>query len=318
MRAIRVLSIGIAAAHTAGAQSIATADSLFLLGSLERAESLYYGAARARPHDPAARWGLARYLAGRGASRVAVTLFEEALRFGGDSSLIAADLAPLYLGLWKYRSLLGLRPSVVGAAERERARWLEAHPTRVIAPDSLITVLYQPSADRNGHLGRMPIRINGRTIDALIAVNTSGVVVSDSVATATRLRKFAGRSSSRGAAGALDDIGAADSIGMGRLTFFNFPARVSQMTTPAIIGTDVLAKLAPTFDPGTGRMLLRVSGSVPSGLPGDRFPTWTTTTDVKLLQAGGWISIAQSQIVEMLGVRVWTLDAKRGQIVLSR
>ena len=317
MRAIRVLSIGIVAARTVGAQSVATADSLFQRGILDRAESLYYGVARLRPHDPSARSGLARYLAGRGSARLAVTLFEEALRFGGDSTQISADLAPLYLGLWQYRSLLGLRPSVVSLAERERARWLGSHPTRLRAPDSLITVFYQPLADNTGRLGRMSMRINGRTVDAVISVTTNGIVLSDSVATATRLRRFAGHYA-RGGASSLDDIAAADSIGLGRLTLTNFPARVSQMSTPAIIGADVLGKLAPTFDPATGRMVLRVNGSVPSGLPGDRFPTWSTTTDLKLLQTGGWISIAQPQIVQMLVGRVWTLDAKRGQIVLSR
>jgi len=317
IRAVRVLLIGVATAHTTGAQSIATADSLFQRGILDRAESLYYGAARLRPRDPTARLGLARYLAGRGSARTAVTLFEEALRFGGDTTQISADLAPLYLGLWQYRSLLGLRLSAVSVAERERARWLGAHPTRLIAPDSLITVFYQPLAENNGRLGRMAIRVNGRIVEAVIAVTTSGVVLSDSVATATRLRRFAG-GYGRGAPSSLDDIATADSISMGRLTLTNFPARVSQMSTPAIIGTDVLGKLAPTFDPGTGRMVLRVSGSVPSGLPGDRFPTWSTTTDLKVLQTGGWMSVAQPQIAQMLVGRVWTLDAKRGQIVLSR
>jgi len=317
--AIPIFVIGIAAANTAGAQSIlATADSLMQRGILQRAESLYYDAARRRPHDPAARSGLARYLAGRGKSRVAVTLFEEAMRFGGDSTLIGADLAPLYLGLWEYRSLLGLQPAVVGGAERDRALWLQSHPTRKIAPDSLITVFYQPSPDSYGHLGRMVIRINGGMVDALIAVNTSGIVVSDSVATATRLRRFAARATVRGAFPTLDDAAVVDSIGLGHLTLTNFPARVAQMSTPAIIGADVLGRLAPTFDPGTGRMVLRVSGSVPSSLPGDRFPTWSSATDLKLLQGGGWISVAQRQIAQMLGGRVWTLDAKSGQIVLSR
>jgi hypothetical protein len=319
IRAIPAMLIGITAAHTAGAQSVvATADSLLQRGVLERAESLYYDAARLRPRDPAARSGLARYLAGRGKSRVAVTLYEEAMRFGGDSTSIGADLAPLYLGLWQYRSLLGLQPAVVGGAERDRARWLQSHPTRMIAPDSLITVFYQPSPDSNGRLGRMTIRINGRSVDALIAVNTSGIVVSDSVATATRLRRFTARPTARAAYATLDDVAAADSIGLGRLTFTNFPARVAQMSTPAIIGTDVLGRLAPTFDPGTGRMVLRVSGSVPSSLPGDRFPTWSSATDLKLLQGGDWISVGQRQIAQMLGGRVWTLDAKSGQIVLSR
>ena len=301
----------IASVQTATAQSVATADSLLRRGSLERAESLYYAAAKARPHDPTARWGLGRYLAGRGATKVGVTLMEEAMRFGGDSTRVGSDLEPLYLALWDYKAMLNLRAAVVAGAERERARWLESHPTRLVAPDSVVTVLYNADAD-SGYLGRIPIRINGRTVEAVIGV-TSGLVLSDSTATAVRARRFAGAP-----AAGTGSIAAVDSLGIGRLAFMNLPARVASIRAPAIIGLDVLGKLAPTFDPKASRMTLRVNGSVPGGGLGDRFPTWSTTNDVQLLQAGGWISVVRPPVSELLGERLWTLDAKRGHLIFGR
>ncbi|HEY9228130.1 MAG TPA: tetratricopeptide repeat protein, partial [Gemmatimonadaceae bacterium] len=96
-RALCAALLGFVLAPAARAQSVAVADSLLRRGSLQRAESLYYAAVRVRPRDPNARLALGRFLAGRGASRVAVTLLEEAVQFGGTAAPIAVDLAPLYL-----------------------------------------------------------------------------------------------------------------------------------------------------------------------------------------------------------------------------
>ena len=101
-------------------------------GALQRAESLYYAAARAHPRDPAARWALGRYLVARGAPRVGMTLFEEAIQFGGDASKIGADLAPVYLSLGEYQKLSALRAAPIpkrsaserGGSCRIRRRWL--------------------------------------------------------------------------------------------------------------------------------------------------------------------------------------------------
>ena len=312
IRSIRFALIA-AAVGAAGAQSPSNADSLLRRGSLERAESEYYAAARVRPHDPGARSGLGRYVAGRGATKVGVTLLEEALRFGGDSAAIGAELVPLYLHLWEYSALLELPSSVVDAAERERARWLEAHPTRLVSPDAELAVSYRASAD-SGYLGRIPIRVNGRTVEALIAP-TGGLAVSDSMAAATRIRRYASRPARGAPAGA---IGAADSVGIGRLAFVNLPVKVGASNLPAVVGLDLLGKLAPSFDPKLGRVTLRASGAAPRGGPGDPLPALVSTTDLRLLQGGGWISVAQPPVSRLLAERSWTYDAKRGLIVLSR
>jgi Flp pilus assembly protein TadD len=80
-----VAAFAIAAPRDSGAQASRTADSLLNAGAVARAESLYYAAIRARPRDPMARWALGRYLAERGALRVAATLLEEADQFCGDA-----------------------------------------------------------------------------------------------------------------------------------------------------------------------------------------------------------------------------------------
>src|SRR5207245_2107475 len=112
-----------------------------------------------------------------------------ALRFGGEPSLISPELAPLYLALGDYHALATLPSWPLSPGEKERARWLEAHPTRLIAPDSVIVASYRASV-AGAPLGHLPIRVNGRTLDAVIDAGTRGVVISDSVATAARPRRF--------------------------------------------------------------------------------------------------------------------------------
>ena len=110
---------------TAHGQSIRVADSLLQSGSLARADSLFYAAARVRPRDPIARWALGRYLVARGATRVGATLFEESLRFGGEPSIAGRDLVPVYLAIGEFRPLA--RSAIATPAERARARWLASH-----------------------------------------------------------------------------------------------------------------------------------------------------------------------------------------------
>jgi hypothetical protein len=291
------------------------ADSLLRAGAWMRAESLYYAAARARPRDPAARMGLGRYLAARGATRVAVTLFEEALQFGGDAPTIAAELAPLYLALGEYQALAALPAASLSSAERARAKWLEEHPTRLIAPDSVMTVGYRESTD--GYVGRMPIRINGRTVDAAIDVRALGVTVSDSFATATRIRRFP-TAPARGARVA-NVPAAADSLAIGRLAWTNMPVRIDTLSVPVVLGFDVLARLAPTFDPRGDRVTLRIGGARrPISPPGaTALTTLIQRSDIVVSQAGGWLSLRSPAIARLLAEHRWTFDNRRGQLIVE-
>jgi hypothetical protein len=303
----------VALASISRAQSNRVADSLLALGRLDRAESLYYAAVRVRPRDPQARWALGRFLAERGAQRVAVTLFEESLQFGGDAATISPDLAPLYLSLGDYHALAALPSSPLTSGERSRAVWLESHPTRLVAPDSVLTAILKSSGDST-YIARVPLRVNGHVVDAFIDAATHGIVLSDSMAGTSKAHMFV----EKDARGRSTFAGAADSIGIGRLVMTNAPVTVAPITVAAIVGLDALARFAPTLDLRAGRLTLRVSGS-PERMPASAtiLSTLAKPTDWLVLQANGWISMRDPSIGRLLREHRWTLDAKRGQIVLE-
>lgn len=306
-------ALSAAVVSTARAQSVRAADSLLERGRLDRAESLYYAATRVRPRDPVARAALGRYLAERGAQRVAVTLFEEALQFGGDAPAISAELAPLYLTLGDYHALAALPSSSLSTGEKARATWLDAHPTRVIAPDSVLTASYRSTGD-SLYLGRLPIRVNGHVVEAVIEPSRHGLVLSDSAAGASHLRMFVEKSQTRerGVYAA-----AADSIGIGRLVITNAPVSVAPIKVPAIIGLGELARFAPTFDARAGRVTLHVSGSLEAPASAMILSTLAKPSEWFVLQANGWLSLRDTAIARLLRERRWTLDAKHGQLIIE-
>jgi len=294
------------------------ADSLLNAGALQRAESAYYADAQARPRDPVARWALGKYLVSRGAPRVGVTLFEEALQFGGDASIVNAELAPAYLTLGEYHKLSALKASPLSAAERERARWLVARSTRLIAPDSISTLPYRKPSDTTS-LGRVVIRVNGRTLDATITVREHGIVITDTASVAKRLRTFKPAGARASSSGAIPAV--ADSIGLGQISLADYPVSVQPLANKqqALIGLDVLARFAPTVDPNAERLTLHTAGTVSRTTSGaDELPTLLTRNDLRVLRAGGWISVGQPQILRMLTTRRWTFDARRGQLTIER
>jgi len=310
---IAVVSLAVAVSTAAHAQSLHVADSLLERGRLDRAESLYYAAVRARPRDPVAREALGRYLAARGAQRVAVTLFEEALQFGGPPAIVSADLAPLYLELGDYHALGSLPSSPLSAGEKARVAWLQAHPTRVVAPDSTITASFRGLTE--GYIGRIPIRVNSHIVEALVDVSSRGITISDSMATAAKVHTFADKQSPN-AVGAV--AGAADSIGIGRLSIMNSPLTIAPIKVPALIGLDMLGRFAATFDASAQRVTLRVSGTlIPPSSSATVLSTLAKPSDWLVLQANGWTSLREPAIAKLLHDHRWSLDAKRGQIVIE-
>lgn len=309
---IGILTIVGANAAEARAQT-SLADSLLGRGDLDRAESAYYAAVRARPHDPVARLNLGRFLAERGAPRVAATLMEEALQFGGEPHAIASDLAPIYLRIGDYRGLATVSAPALSPAEMARARWLLTHPTRVVAPDTALMMVFQQAIEPSGVLGHLPIRVEGRTLQAAVSTRVRGIVVSDT-SVARRLQRFGESSDGRSAVMAV-----ADSVGFGRLSIMNVPITVEPLASaPAVVGIDVLAPFAPTFDPRASRTTLRSPGSVaPAGRGAIVFPTLMTRDDFKILQAGGWASISTVQVARMLERHAWIYDSRRGEIVVE-
>jgi hypothetical protein len=86
-----------------------------------------------------------------------------------------------------------------------------------------------------------------------------------------------------------------------------------------MIGLDVVGRFAPTFDPHTSRVTLHTSGRVDARLKNaSGVATRLTANDLLVLQGGGWVSATQPRMARVLSERRWTLDAKRGQIIIEQ
>lgn len=273
-------------------------------GTVTQTESALYDAVRARPRDPAARVALGRYLLSRGATRVGMTLLEEAIKFGGDAAAIEPDLARAYLDAGEYKSLASL--GSLSPAEHDRAAWFAAHESRTLSPDSILQVPLRSASDGAGVID---LRIDGQSIPATVSASVSGIVISDTAAVAKTLHRFGASSAA-----------AADSIGIGGLSVSNVPLAIAKIDggQAAIVGLDFLGRYVPTFDARAGQVTLRV-GMTRVPLPaGVKYITWSTPTDLQVLQSGGWISVTRPSMARELRDHRWTFDARGGVLVVER
>lgn len=290
------------------------ADSLLASGRVTTAESAYYAASSARPRDAIARAALGRYLASRGALRPGAILLEEARLFGGDSVSIARSLAPIYNSLGDYRALSVLPASPLSPIEQERARWLVSHPPVLEFPDSVDTLHYKPLADGSG-IGTISIGIGDRRIDAVIDAAISGVVLRGRQAK----RREGVHSFGEDSTGV---VAVVNELHLGDVTLSNVPARLdlgagAKPASGASIGLDVLRRLAPTFDASTQTITLRRSGQVALSTFGSRAPMLFDAQGLRILLDGRWEASASRASEALLSTRRWTLDAKRGAIILQ-
>lgn len=321
MRRRRFTIVGmlvLAAARSVAAQSdIRAADSLLARGQLDRAESMYYAATRARPHDPAARWALGLYLWGRGASRIGATLIDEAKRFGWDKTMSDATLVRIDMDLGEYGAISGLTDAPMPRPERELNRWLVAHPGKTTAPDSTVLVAFNRSAS-NEFLGQIGVRINGQQVVAMILpMRLCSIRVAEGSPAASRLHAFGTET-----VGDLHITPAvADSIALGKLSITNAP--VVSMKLPsgvqATICLGTLMRYAPSFDPRANLLTLRLSGIAPNASVSSTTLRFFTTIDgvVSVPAPNGWQPLSAPPVASLLRDRRWTFDARRGAIVVD-
>jgi hypothetical protein len=294
--------------------SVEQADSLLASGRVATAESVYYATSSARPRDAAARAALGRYLASRGALRPGAVLLEEARFFGGDSVSIARVLAPIYNSLGDYRALAVLPASPLSPVERERARWLVSHAPVLEFPDSVDTLHYKPLSDGSG-IGIVSIGVGERKIDALIDPRVAGVVLRGRQAK----RRAGLQSFGQDSSGVVAVIA---ELHLGDVTLSNVPARLEESgegprASGALIGLDVLRRLAPTFDAVAQTITLRRSGQVALTTIGTRSPMLLDAQGLRILVDGRWESSTSRTSGMLLSLHRWTLDAKRGVIILQ-
>jgi hypothetical protein len=288
------------------------ADRLLNAGRVFAAESLYYDAVQQDPRNPATRLALGKYLAERGALRVGAVLMEEARYFGGDPAVIARDLAPVYEQLDDWSSLAVLPASPLLAAQRKRAEWLRDHPPAVDGPDSA-TVMYRVTD--TDLLGQVELRVGTTRVLATIDGRAKGLVLDTSFARERSLRLFIASGGER--AGSVP-AAVALVVHLGDFTLRNLPVTLAAQRAPdhATIGLDLLARLAPTFNPVNGRMLLRRSGRVES-VRGFPIPTLTSDNGIFVVKTQTVFPLRHPDVQQYLRRVEWTLDGRKGEIVVA-
>jgi hypothetical protein len=297
---------------------LARAEALLKAGRVEAAEAVYYREARRRPRDPAARLALGRYLASRGATRIGAVLIEEARFFGANPALAAIHLAPLYARLGDYKALALLPAAPLSAGERARAEWLAKNPPTVMGPDSVTLALTAPEMDSTTLLGTVDVVIDGQSVVAEIDPAVRGLVLDTSRANSPSVRVFASAPTAV-QAGSPAILAVVARARLGNLAFTNLPVSLEPLASPARarIGVDLLGRFSPTFYPADGRLVLRRSGRVARLLPGERIPLLVEPRDTWVVWEGRPAPLGGGQVTRRLRAARWTLDAKRGEIILQ-
>ena len=287
---------------------VARADTLLAAGKVARAESLYYVAARRSTQDPTGRAALGKYLGARGAFKVGAVLIEEAIAFGGDTAELSRRRAPLLQAADDWMQLAQLARSPLTPAEQLRAEWLATHLPAVTGADS-VTVAFEPSSAHN--LGRVELVIGGVTLAADIDPTIDELVIGDFAPYSSLVRVFS--------KGQRDRVAIVDSAWIGDMKLERIPARIDHALGPARarIGLTLLAKFAPTVDAGAHVLTLRRNGVVTASLGRRRVPVMFQFPGIRVARADRLVPIESAAGRAVLSEARWTLDIKRGELVLE-
>jgi hypothetical protein len=315
---VRIASFAVLAlaAPVARAQDVRIADSLLRQGFVDRAETEYYAASRARPRDPAARFALGKYLLDRGAFRIGATLIDEAMQFGYDRATGSVALVRVYMNLGEYVAAdrfalsAGLPPE-----ERALIKWLAARSPRADSVDAAALVAFN-RVGIPGYLGTVRMRLNGQSITALVSPNsTCGVQVPDTAAVVSTLHRFGSGATPSGVSYA-----AADSLAFGRMSMRNIPIELvrARELQQVVICLGMLARFAPTFDSRANLLTLHGNGVA---APPSRASMVAALLDVggefSVLRGTTWSPLGSREAAVLLGDRRWILDPRRRQVAIE-
>jgi hypothetical protein len=283
------------------------ADLAIARGQLDEAEAQLFEASRLSPRDPAARGALGSFLAARGHLKVGAVLLEEAKQFGGDARAIDEHLVHIYgwLGSWDLVASLPGRAALDGP-RRARAAYLTRNPPSFTGPDSSVVAL-QPN--ELAGLGRIAIEVGGASLPADVDASIEGLVLP---ATTDMMGAVEFFGNDGGAS-----IAVAHSVTIGGFALRNVPVRLEPVASVRV-GLDVLARLTPSFDMTARTLTLRSSAAGPERgdalrilltFPGVRIAARADAAPVGLESAAGRAALR--------GAR-WTLDLKRGAVIVAR
>lgn len=166
----------IAQAQEAPMLRMTRADSLLDDGRWTEAEAVYYYQSRRAPRDPVARAALGRFLAMKGAVRPGMVLIEEAIKFGLDSAVGHALIAPLRDILeWRHAATELERDTIVFVRTTSNADALfqlplpRARETGVsfVDPNSVSEIVWHDVVDRTIGLDSVNARSHPIGIEVL-------------------------------------------------------------------------------------------------------------------------------------------------------
>jgi hypothetical protein len=182
-------------------------------------------------------------------------------------------------------------------------------------PDSVDTLKYRPVTDGSG-LGLVTITIGEHEVEAVIDPRLPGIVLRGDARRHRGLKVFG--TDSTGV------IAVVPELHLGNVVLSNVPARietdeslVSGSALVSSIGLDVLLHLAPTFDPAARSIMLRRSGQIAPATPGTRLPLLVEPAGTRVLVDGRWESMTAHDVATVLSTRRWTVDARRGTVLLQ-
>ncbi len=289
------------------------ADEFLSAGRLAAAEQVLYAAVEAAPRQPAPRGALARYLASRARFRIAEVLFQEALRFGADTALIARALVQMapYRTPVDLRGIAGVRlPSAIAAREEMRVR--RGYVFTLAGPEAVVPM--QPTED-----GRTLLRFRAHGPHGAVWVTidpaAEGVSIRSIGDSTVQAMTFGGRGP--GAPVLIEEL----SIGERRLTWLDATIDPTVPSGELRMGLDVLWRFHPIIDERAGTMTLPLVSARPSAAPGAlRVPFVLRFPGLSLVPVVGQppFAIEGPQGRALLRGTRWQVDPTTATVIVER
>jgi hypothetical protein len=175
-----------------------------------------------------------------------------------------------------------------------------------------VTVPFYP-ASSTASLGRFLLVIGRDTLTADLDPSSDELVLGDHRAYAAAVRVFGSAEEAGGPLAVVDRVRIDD------LLLEQVPARLDPRLGPARarVGLSLLATFAPTVDAGAGVMTLRRGGTVAAG-GGERLAVVFGFPGVRVARADRLVPLESPAGRVLLDAARWTLDLRRGELVLER
>lgn len=275
------------------------------VGRLDIAESALFEDIRRSPRGPAARGALGAYLAARGRFEVGITLFEEAMQFGGDSTQIQNRLLELFRWTAQYDRAAALSYAHLSTEAREALRRAGAAGVGGV---QTATVPLLPNEAFG--LGRITIAVGSERVEADVQPLVTGVQLPATMALFGAVEVIGARGDTT--------FAVARAIDVGKMTIGALPVQLIPSLQTARIGLDVLAQLTPTFD--FAAKTLTLGAGRPVRALAERWPLLLTFPGVSFVAmegSGPVLLHAPAGRAAVRGTR-WTLDLNSGAIIVER